>query len=135
MGGEAATRAEPRVGHALGGVRGHELGDVLGLPEHDVFVGALNLHAQEVRDFALVLHVPASGEVGGEAVVERVLVRVRAQHEQVVDVTAHEEDLVTWSGGRRHNVVAEEHTRIEDALLQPGRSVDALIPPGQPGEQ
>ena len=88
MGGEAATRAEPRVGHALGGVRGHEFGDVLGLPEHDVFVGALNLHDQEVRDFALVLHIPTSREVAREACVHGVLVRVGREDEEVVDVSA-----------------------------------------------
>ena len=95
MGGETAARAELRVGHALGGVRGHELGDVLGLPEHDVFVGALNLHAQEVRDFALVLHVPSIIQSINEGGIKGMFVIMGVHDEQVVHIASDEQLLVS----------------------------------------
>ena len=133
---ERVTSAEGARRCPVRCVGGHEFRDVLALAEVDVVASPLDLDAEEVGDLALVLDVPSRSQVGGEARVKGVLVGVRAEDEQVVDVDAHQHDLVAATRRRHRGVPAEEHAGVEHALLQARGVFAGLgVPTREPGEE
>ena len=76
-------------------VRRDERVDVCRLRQLDAAVAALrDLDVQQVGDRALVLHLPVERKLLGEGVVDGVLVLVREEREEVVDVDADDEGLL-----------------------------------------
>ena len=111
---------------------GHEGLDVTRLRQLDLAVlGLRDLDVKEIGDRALVLDVPVRDEALGEGLVDRVLVVMRVQGEEVIDVAADDQGLLTRSAGRMHSLAPDEHARVglgDDEALTKEVGEDGPLP-------
>ena len=98
--------------------------NVAGLRELDLAALELrDLDVEKIGDGALVLDLPVHLQLIGEGVVDRGLVIVRVEGEQVVDVAADDQGLLARRAARRlDGLVPGEHARValggDEALLK-----------------
>jgi len=99
----------------------------------EYYLGSLtgDLYVEEVLNFPLVFHLPSLLEISGESVVEGVLVIMGIQGEQVIYVTAEEENLLARARGCGNCLTLHEDTSVflrggETVAFEPGE--DRALP-------
>jgi len=92
--------------------------NIIMLAETDVCVLNADIDSQEVSYISFVLHGPTGLKVGGEAMIQRVLVVMRAEHEQVVDVGTDDEPFAALTVRSIDFLAAVEHARVAVGLLE-----------------